>query len=54
MLLLLNVIKTEKECVTYTHALSKGGGELYTIFQLFRDALFGNLLLLQRLLLLLA
>lgn len=52
MLLLLIVIKTEKECVhTHTHSL-KGGGELYTIFQLFRDALFGNLLLLQRLLLL--
>lgn len=41
------LIKTEKEC---THTLLKRG-ELYTIFQLFRDALFGNLLLLlQRLL----
>lgn len=44
--MLLGVINKQRQSALHAHTLvTGGGGELFTIFQLFRDALFGNLLL---------
>lgn len=44
--MLLGVINKQRQSALHAHTLvTRGWGELFTIFQLFRDALFGNLLL---------
>lgn len=43
--MLLGVINKQRQSALHAHTLVRGWGELFTIFQLFRDALFGNLLL---------
>lgn len=44
--MLLDVINKQRQSALHAHTLVRGEwGELFTIFQLFRDALFGNLLL---------